>query len=49
MGEGAPAREAIQESAYQPEDSPASCLAGGCSTLSSLNRRGITEVVAPAV
>jgi hypothetical protein len=38
-----PAREAIQESAYRPEDSPASCLAGGCSTLSSLNRRGITE------
>jgi hypothetical protein len=44
-----PARQAIQESVYQPEDSPASSLAGGCSTLSSLNRRGVTKVVAPAV
>ena len=44
-----PGHEAIQESASQPEDSPASYLAGGCSTLSSLNRRGVTEVVAPAV
>ena len=45
VGERASPRPgAIQETADQPEDSPASYLAGGCSTLSSLNRRSVTEV-----